>query len=282
MGERARPRIGVNTTSIGVTPRWWLEAARSLEAAGFGGVYCWDHFLSRGRKDSPVLECWTTLAAAAAVTDRLRLGSFVSNVMNRHPAVLARMAANVAALAPGRLDVGIGIGGYAAEEAALGIPFPGVPERIERLEEHVAVLRALWTGGPASFEGRWHRLAEAWAHPAPDPPPRIIVGGETPAGARLAARVGDGWTTDVAGLQRDRDVFETALAAAGRRREDVTVVVAVDLLPAAEAGRDPLLADLVGEAERWRELGADELIVHWVRAERLPALLGAAERAGLS
>jgi hypothetical protein len=62
----------------------------------------------------------------------------------------------------------------------------------------------------------------------------------------------------------------------------VTVVVAVDLLPAADAGRDPLLADLVGEAERWRGLGADELIVHWVRAERLPALLGAAERAGLS
>jgi coenzyme F420-dependent glucose-6-phosphate dehydrogenase len=88
--------------------------------------------------------------------------------------------------------VGLGIGGFAAEEAALGIPFPEVRERVARLEEQVAVLRALWTGGPVSFEGRWHRLAEAWAHPAPVPPPRIIVGGETPAGARLAARVGDG------------------------------------------------------------------------------------------
>lgn len=282
MSEHARPRIGVNVTSIGVTPRWWLDTARALETAGFDGVHVWDHFLSRARKDSPVLECWTTLAAAAAVTDRLRLGSFVSNAMNRHPSVLARMAANVAALAPGRLDVGIGIGGFAAEMAMLGIPFPEAAERVARLEEQVAVLRALWSGGPTSFEGRWYRLTDAWAHPAPAPAPRLIVGGETPAGARMAARVGDGWATDAAGLVRDRGAFEDALAAAGRRREDATVVVAVDLLPEAEADRDPLLVDLVGEAERWRDLGADELIVHWVRASRIGALIAAAERAGLS
>jgi alkanesulfonate monooxygenase SsuD/methylene tetrahydromethanopterin reductase-like flavin-dependent oxidoreductase (luciferase family) len=282
VGERERPRLGVNPTSIGVTPGWWLDAARRLEAAGFDGVYCWDHFLSRGRPETPVLECWTTLAAAAAVTSRLRLGSFVNNVMNRHPSVLARMTANVAALAPGRLDVGLGVGGSAAEAAALGIPFPEIAERVERLEEVAAVLRALWAGGPATYEGRWYRLTDAYAHPAPDPPPRIIVGGESPAGARLAARVGDGWTTTSAALGDLRSRFEDALAAAGRRREDVTVIVAVDLERGAAPGRDPLLADLRGEAERWRERGADELVVNWVRAEQLSAVLAAAEAAGLA
>lgn len=282
MGERERPRLGVNPTSIGVTPAWWLEAARRLEAAGFDGVYCWDHFISRGRPQTPVLECWTTLAATAAVTSRLRLGSFVNNVMNRHPSVLARMTANIAALAPGRLDLGIGVGGNAAEAAALGIAFPDVADRVALLEEVTAVLRALWAGGPVSYEGRWYRLTDAYAHPAPEPPPRIIVGGESPAGARLAARAGDGWTTTGEALLRLRSAYEDALGAAGRRREDVTVIVAVDLAPDAAPGGDPLLADLRGEAERWRERGADELVVNWVRAAQLPAVLEAAERAGLA
>ncbi|MFI5291366.1 MAG: LLM class flavin-dependent oxidoreductase, partial [Candidatus Limnocylindrales bacterium] len=101
MSERARPRIGINPTSIGVSPGWWLRTAGWLERAGFDGIYCWDHFLSRGDRQRAVLECWTTLAGAAAVTERATVGSFVTNVMNRHPAVLARMTANVAALAPG-------------------------------------------------------------------------------------------------------------------------------------------------------------------------------------
>jgi alkanesulfonate monooxygenase SsuD/methylene tetrahydromethanopterin reductase-like flavin-dependent oxidoreductase (luciferase family) len=277
-----RPRVGVNPTSMGVTPAWWLDTARLLEAAGYDSVHCWDHFVSRARPETPVLECWTTLAATAAVTSRLRLGSLVDNVMDRHPAVLARMTANIAALAPGRLDVGIGVGGSAAEAAAYGIDFPEIADRVGRLEEAAAVLRALWTGGPATYAGRWYRLADAYARPAPDPAPLIIVGGETPAGARLAARVGDGWTTTAAALPGLRATYEEALAAAGRRREDVTVVVVAGLDRNAAPGADPLLADLLGEAERWRERGADELIVDWVRPEQVAAVLDAAELAGLA
>ena len=70
------------------------------------------------------------------------------------------------------------------------------------LEEAIAVLRALWAGGPADFDGRYFQLHEAWAHPAPQPPPRLIVGGESAAGARLAARVGDGWTTNATDYAR--------------------------------------------------------------------------------
>lgn len=281
MGERRRSRIGINPTSIGVSPRWWMRTAGWLEQAGFDGIYIWDHFLSRGDRNRAVLECWTTLAGTAAVTERATLGSFVSNVMNRHPSVLARMTANVAAMAPGRLDVGLGIGGFPEEMAMLGIDFPPPAERAERLEETVAILRALWSGGPVSYEGRWTRLTDAVARPAPDPLPRIVVGGETPAGARLAARIGDAWATNERELPRGLPAFEEALAAAGRRREEVPVIVAVDLLPAELADHDPLLVDMVGAAEAWHEAGADEIVLHWVHRDRIGEVLAAAERAAL-
>jgi alkanesulfonate monooxygenase SsuD/methylene tetrahydromethanopterin reductase-like flavin-dependent oxidoreductase (luciferase family) len=275
-------RIGLNLASIGVPSAWWLSAAGLAEDAGFAGAWCWDHFISRGRRSDPVLECWTTLAAAAAVTRRIHVGSFVTNVMNRHPAVLARMAATVQDLSEGRLEVGLGIGGHPREHEALGIPFPPADERVARLEEAVQVLRLLWTGGPVSFEGRYYQLRDAVAHPVPRPAPRLVIGGETAGGARLAARLGDAWTTTGDALRRDRSVFEEALAAAGRKRSEIAIIVALDLDRHLAPAAQPLLADLGGEAERWRERGADELILAEVRPEQLLHVLAAAERAGLS
>jgi alkanesulfonate monooxygenase SsuD/methylene tetrahydromethanopterin reductase-like flavin-dependent oxidoreductase (luciferase family) len=110
--------VGLNLSAIGVTTSWWLEAARRTEASGFDSVWIWDHFVSRGRLTDPLLECWSMLAAASTVTSRVRLGSFVTNVMNRHPAVLARIAATVAELSNGRLELGIGAGGHPAEHHA--------------------------------------------------------------------------------------------------------------------------------------------------------------------
>ena len=139
--------VGVSLTTIGVDARWWLASARRLEAAGYATAWAWDHFVSRGRLDDPMLECWTLLAGVAAVTERIAVGSFVTNVMNRHPAVLARSVATVASLAPGRrVELGIGIGGHPAEHLAYGIEWPDAPERAARLEEAVTVIRLLFTG----------------------------------------------------------------------------------------------------------------------------------------
>jgi alkanesulfonate monooxygenase SsuD/methylene tetrahydromethanopterin reductase-like flavin-dependent oxidoreductase (luciferase family) len=275
--------VGLNLTSIGVTSAWWLEAARQAEAAGFAAVWCWDHFISRGRnKQSPVLESWTTLSAAAAVTRQIRVGSFVTNVMNRHPALLARMVVTVAEQSGGRVELGLGVGGHAAEMEAYGIDFPPPAERVARLEEAVSVLRLLWTGGPVDFEGSYFRLRQAWAHPVPDPAPRIIVGGEKPAGARLAARVGDGWTTNGPDYERLLPLHQDELAAHGRGRSDVAHLVALDLDRQRSLHAQPLIADLAGVAAEWQARGADELIISWVRPAELPALLAAAERTGLA
>jgi alkanesulfonate monooxygenase SsuD/methylene tetrahydromethanopterin reductase-like flavin-dependent oxidoreductase (luciferase family) len=270
--------IGVNLRVIGVTSAWWLAAARQVEAAGYVAAWSWDHFISRGRLDDAVLECWTTITAAAARTSTLRVGSFVLNVMNRHPAVLARMAATLQEQSGGRLVLGIGRGGHLVEHEVMGIPFPDVPERVERLEEAVTVLRLLWTGGPVSFEGRHYRLRDAHAFPVPVPPPPIIIGGETPAGARLAARIGDGWNAFDDTFERDLPLCLGSLADCGRSRDSFRIIAAVRPDPAAPLAR---FRHPVEVAERFHALGADELIVSEVGPAELPILLDAAARAGV-
>jgi G6PDH family F420-dependent oxidoreductase len=274
--------IGVNPTSIGVTSEWWLEQARLSEAAGFSGVWSWDHFISRGKKSDPVLECWTTLTAAAAVTNRIKVGSFINNVMNRHPAVLARMLATLWDQSKGRVELGIGVGGFAAEEASYGINFPEPPVRVEILREAVEVIRRLWSGGPVSYEGQHFQLTDAYAYPAPEPPPRIIVGGEKPGGARLAAMVGDGWTTNAPDYERLLPIHLEALSANGRSRANVVHLVAVSLDRDKPLESQPLIADMAGLAAEWQAKGADELVVNFARPAEMPALLEAAARAGLA
>jgi len=271
-------RLGINIPSIGVDFGWWREVARRAEEIGVGSAWCWDHFISRGTKSDAVLELWTTLSATAPATSRIRLGSFVANVMNRHPALLARMAATFQQASGGRLILGIGIGGHRAEHLAYGMPFPDAAERAARLEEAVAVLRALWAGGPVTRAGRFYPLQGAWASPRPDPAPPIVVGGQTRAGARLAARIGNGWTAFET-FARDLPVFEETLLRAGRRREDVATYAAfrVDV----EAGRDGAswLVDPRAELERWRALGADHVIVNPRRKHQVEPFLAALARA---
>jgi alkanesulfonate monooxygenase SsuD/methylene tetrahydromethanopterin reductase-like flavin-dependent oxidoreductase (luciferase family) len=275
--------IGINLTSIGVSSKWWLESAQAVEAAGFAGVWCWDHFISQGKdKTMPVLESWTTLTAVAARTSHLRVGSFVTNVMNRHPAVLARMLATLSDQSGARVDLGIGVGGNPDEMSAYGIRFPRPPERVAVLEEAVAVLRALWSGGPADYDGRFFQLRGAYAEPPPKPAPRIIVGGEKPAGARLAARVGDGWTTNAADYDALLPIHLAELEAHDRSRTDVVHLVAVPMTRDEPLEANPLIADMAGFAAEWERRGADELIVNWVRVNQLTAVLEAAARAGLA
>jgi alkanesulfonate monooxygenase SsuD/methylene tetrahydromethanopterin reductase-like flavin-dependent oxidoreductase (luciferase family) len=257
--------VGINPTVIGVEASWWIAAARRAEAAGFGTVWAWDHFVSRGDLADPLLECWTTLTAAAVSTRRIHVGSFVANVMNRHPAVLARIVATLADLAAGRVELGIGIGGHPAEHRAYGLDFPPPQERAARLEEAIAVLRLLFSGGPVDFEGRYYRLEGAHAFPVPQPAPRITVAGMKPAGARSAARLGDAWTCFAPAYDQLLPVFEAELAAAGRSRADVPIVVGIDV---QEVG-----GDIDALTARWRDKGASELVIHDVGPAQLQRIL---------
>ena len=272
--------IGVCLGSVGATADWWLESARRLDAAGYAGLWCWDHFMGKGDRAVPVLEQWTTLAAAAAVTRRANLGTFVANVMNRHPALVAKMAATVQAVSNGRFVLGLGIGGHPAEHAAYGIDFPPAPARAARLGEAVDVIRALWTGGPVTRPGPAYPLRDAVAYPVPEPPPPIVVGGETTAGARLAARIGDGWTAFDKTFERDLPAYLEALAKAGRPRVNQRLLVAFEAgRSGVDALRDsPWLATPRDTWARWRAAGADGAIVTARTAADVDGLVSAVAR----
>jgi G6PDH family F420-dependent oxidoreductase len=257
--------IGLNLSSIGVSAEWWLDAASKAEAAGFASAWIWDHFVSRGRLADPVLECWTMLAAASQGTSSIRLGSFVTNVMNRHPAVLARMVATVAELSDGRIELGIGSGGHPDEHVAYGIDFPPRPVRGEHLVEAIEVLRLLFSGGPVDYAGEHYTLAGAHAFPVPAAPPRIIIGGETAAGARFAARHADAWTCFGARFDDLLPAFEAELATSGRDRSEVEVLIGLEV--------EDLGDDLDALTAGWCDRGVAELIIHDVKPKHLEAIL---------
>ncbi len=219
--------------------------------------------MGRGEPTVPVVEGWTILAMAAVATERVTVGPFVMNVMNRHPAVVARMTSTLQIASGGRLILGIGIGGAPKEHAAYGIDFPDAPERVARLEEAVAVIRALWTGGPVTRDSTLYPLREAYAHPVPVLPPPILIGGETPAGARLAARIGDGWSAFDDNFEQNLPIYLESLAAAGRRREDQRVLVGFqgDWLSDESIADSPWVQAPHETWQRWHEAGADGVIV---------------------
>jgi len=219
--------------------------------------------MGRGDLTVPVVESWTILSMAAAATERVTVGPFVMNVMNRHPAVVARMASTLQIASGGRLILGIGIGGAPKEHAAYGIEFPAPPERVARLEEAVAVIRALWTGGPVTRDSPFYPLRDAYAHPVPAPPPPIIVGGETAAGARLAGRIGDGWSAFDDNFEANLPLYLESLEASGRKRSDQRVLVGFqgEWLSDESIADSPWVTAPRETWQRWQAAGADGAIV---------------------
>ncbi len=276
----ARLPIGICLRPIRTEPAWWLESARRLDAAGYPALWCWDHFVGKGDRTVPVVEAWTILSMAAAQTSQATVGTFVMNVMNRHPALVARMASTLQIASGGRFVLGIGIGGAPREHEAYGIDFPDAPERVARLEEAIAVIRALWTGGPITRPSPFYPLIDAYAHPVPNPAPSILIGGETPAGARLAARIGDGWSTFDDNFEALLPQYLEALDAAGRRREDQSVLVGFqrDWLGDSSIRDLPWIQAPHEAWDRWREAGADGAIVLARTTEDVDALVEATSR----
>src|SRR5947208_4826822 len=176
-------------------------AAVAAEAAGFDGLWTWEHLRDPDAESGPgVPEAWTVLTALAEATRRIMLGPLVLNVANRHPGLLANMAATLQAVSGGRLLLGIGAGGsrrtpYAREQEALGLKVDGDAARAQRVVEAIQVMRRLWAGDSTSFIGASYRLDRPAGFLRPDPPPPIIVGGFGPKMAAIAGTHGDGFNT---------------------------------------------------------------------------------------
>jgi F420-dependent oxidoreductase-like protein len=176
-----------------------LELTRHCEATGWDGVYFADHFMPNGSDATPLdgdtIECWSVMAALAASVPRLRLGTLVTSITYRHPAVLANIAAAVDRISEGRLLLGIGAGWQENEHAAYGIELGPVRERLDRFEEACQVLTGLLRDRRTTFEGDHYRLHEAPNQPAPVQAklPILIGGGGEKRTMKIAARYADEW-----------------------------------------------------------------------------------------
>jgi probable F420-dependent oxidoreductase len=205
-----------------------------------------------GGGDSGLLEPLTALAYVAATTTRLRLGTGICLVGQRNPVYTAKQVADVDVLSGGRVDFGVGIGWLREEFEAVAMPFE---HRGARSDEHLAVMKTLWTEETSSFDGHYYQLPACRMYPKPvqQPHPPIHVGGESDGALRRVARLGQGWF----GFNRlpeqvpeALDRLDVALQAEGRSRTDIAVSVCPYF--------NPVDADAI---KRYADLGVDRVIL---------------------
>lgn len=213
----------------------------AAEEAGFSSLWVMDHFFQIemiGKPEEPMLEAYGTLSYLAAVTKHIRLGALVTGVIYRYPGVLVKTATTLDVLSGGRTYFGVGAGWYEREAIALGVPFPPMKERFERLEETVQIALQMWSGNVGPYHGKHYRLEESLNSPQPisKPHPPIMIGG---AGEKrtlpLVAKYADACnlyafeTPDV--VRRKLDVLRRHCEMIGRPFEEIerTAIGSIDL-----------------------------------------------------
>jgi probable F420-dependent oxidoreductase len=220
-------RFGVQLATL--PPTGWQERLQRIEAWGYDSVFWPDHF-------GPQWEPVAALAAAAAVTKRLKVGSLVYGVDYRHPIVLAKAAATLQQLSGGRHEFGIGAGWMESDYREAGIAYERAGLRIERLEEAIQIIRGTWTQDKTSFRGRHYTVQDAQAAVLPRPaPPRILIGGGGPKVLAVAGR-----HADIVGVNpKVAEGRVTAAAMQNATAERTLEKVRWVREAAAAAGRDP-------------------------------------------
>jgi F420-dependent oxidoreductase-like protein len=256
--------------SIGPTFR---GIAREADQAGLASLWVMDHFFQIsmvGPPEHEMLEGWLALAHAAAVTERITLGTMVTGVTYRHPGLLIKGATTLDVLSGGRAWFGIGAAWNEEEHAGLGVPYPSTAERFERLEETLQLAHQMWAGDEKPFHGRHYTLERPLNSPPAisRPHPKILVGGMGEQKTlRFVARYADACNLfDIGpdGLRAKLDVLDRHCADAGRDPAGIERTVLASL-PLAPGGQGP--ASVAEAVERWggyAELGISHVIVSGV------------------
>lgn len=242
------------------------DRVQFAESLGFDGAWVFDHFKPlAGDPDGKTMEGWTLLAGLAASTTRIRLGTLVTGITYRPPALLATEAVTVDHISGGRLELGVGAAWFEGEHRMLGFPFPRTRERIERLEEGIQVMRALMTQDNATFEGRYYHLEDATYRPRPvqTPHPPIWIGAEGEKRMLpLVARQADVWhaSASLDDMRRKSSLIDRYAEEAGRDPSEI-----------ARAGSirpsEPF-DDVRRTAEAFRTAGFSRLVTVWPEGGR--------------
>lgn len=258
------------------------DLAAYADASGWHCLWYADHFMPNSPTDEitdgPVHECWSVIAALAATTSRIRLGSLVSPTTVRHPAVLANVAATIDRISAGRLTLGIGAGWQVNEHRAYGIDLLSAGDRVDRFDEAIQIIRSLLSAERTTFTGGHFHIENAPCRPDPvQQPLPLLVGTGGPRMSAITARFADQWNTwgHVTEAANRLTILEAACSKVGRNPD--TIHRSVQALffrteDPAEAARISATApsdrSIVGGAttmvealRSYRDLGFDEVIV---------------------
>jgi F420-dependent oxidoreductase-like protein len=215
------------------------ENAKAAENAGFDLVTVMDHFYQIrgiGPETEPMMEAYTTLSALATQTSRVKLGTLVTGVTYRNPALLAKMVTTLDVISKGRAILGIGAAWNEDEHIGYGFEFPPIKERMDRLGEALTIAKLMFTQDRPSFEGKYYRINRALNVPRPVQPggPKILVGG---GGERRTLRllaehgdIGHWFGGNLDDLRRKKKVFEEHCAAVNRNPSEVLLTVGLTLV----------------------------------------------------
>jgi len=233
------------------------ESARILDEAGAETLFMMDHFFHLEPYfpvDAPILEGYTGLGFLAGQTSRTRLGLLVTGVTYRHPGVLAKTVSTLDVLSGGRATLGIGAAWYEREHIGLGIAFPPVAERFERLEETIQICRQMWSGEAKPYEGVHYQLGETLDRPGPLGRIPLLIGGTGERKTlRLVARYADACNVFASGTEEVAHKLDVLRGHCETEQRDYDTIAKTMMMSSSIDDPDAFLADLAP----YQELGID-------------------------
>lgn len=248
------------------------EIAAAADEAGFASLWVMDHFFQIGGRDGrsllgppedEMLEGYSTLSYLAGITRKVKLGTLVTGVIYRHPGILAKTVTTLDVLSGGRAYLGIGAAWNERESLGLGVPFPPVAERFERLEEALEIVQQMWSGKRAPYNGKYYHLAETLNSPQPltRPHPPILIGGSGEKKTlRLVAQYGDACNLFAADLEVVRHKLEVLRAHCDRLGRDYGAIEKTTLGSVRLAPGQMSVADVVAQCRQLAAMGIQHAI----------------------
>ncbi|HEX9438680.1 MAG TPA: LLM class F420-dependent oxidoreductase [Roseiflexaceae bacterium] len=255
------------------------EIGRTADDAGFASLWVMDHFFQIGvvgPPEEPMLESYSALSYLAGVTKHVKLGALVTGVIYRHPGILVKTVTTLDVLSGGRAYLGIGAAWNEQESRGLGVPFPPLKERFERLEETLRIAHQMWAGDRSPYNGKYYQLADSLNSPqalTKPHPPILIGGGGEQKTLRLVAQYADACNlfaragNDV--LRQKLDVLRGHCEAVGRPYEAIerTALGTVQLAPGAMTP-----ASVIDLCRSLAEVGIQQVIFNMPNVHELAPL----------
>jgi F420-dependent oxidoreductase-like protein len=255
------------------------EIARAAEDAGFYSIWVMDHFFQIpivGPAENDMLEGYAVLSYLAGVTSRIRLGTLVTGVTYRHPGILVKTASTLDVLSGGRAYFGIGAAWFEREHLGLGVPFPPLRERFERLEETLRIAKQMWSGEVGPFVGHHYRLEETLNIPQPisRPHPPILIGGlGEKKTLRLVAEYGDACNLfafiGVDALKHKLEVLQKHCERVGRSYDEIERTVLGTIHLASDAMSS---SDVIRTCRELSDLGIQQVIFNMPNTHEIAPL----------